>query len=108
MDDETKDTSPFDMEAMRMNLPERQGSICLYYFVYCVSIKGGLSVYYAGKSRTFECMADVHCLNDLKKQDRSVVKGRKKKLDEIVQQQVRYPCRPPSDTDLRVSPIVGL
>nr|GEW63025.1 hypothetical protein [Tanacetum cinerariifolium] len=81
------------MEEMRMNLPGR---------------KGGLSIHYDGKSRTFQCMRDVHCLDDLKKQDRSINNENNTHVNDIQQQQMTSPCRPRSNTNLCGSPIIGL
>ncbi|XP_042979239.1 uncharacterized protein LOC122309714 isoform X2 [Carya illinoinensis] len=52
----------FDMDALKTNLPQKRG----------------LSRYYSGKSRTFTCMADVRCLEDLKKPEHPEAKKRKK------------------------------
>ncbi|KAK4284766.1 hypothetical protein QN277_001550 [Acacia crassicarpa] len=38
----------------------------------------GLSRYYSGKARSFTCIADVQCLEDLKKPKHNVSKKRKK------------------------------
>ncbi|KAM6554806.1 hypothetical protein CsatB_015568 [Cannabis sativa] len=58
----------FDMGALRTNLPMN---------------KRGLSRYYSGKSRSFTCMADVQCLEDLKKPEHIPdAKKRKKYSDQ--------------------------
>ncbi|KAL9238228.1 hypothetical protein vseg_012682 [Gypsophila vaccaria] len=61
MEDETGKTNIFDMDGLLMNLPKKRG----------------LSRYYSGKSRSFMCLADVHTLEDLKKQDRRELKKRR-------------------------------
>lgn len=52
----------FDMGALRTNLPQKRG----------------LSRYYSGKARSFTSIADVHCLEDLKKKEHPAAKKRKK------------------------------
>lgn len=64
-------------------------------------------MYYAGKSRTFHCMGDVHYLDDLKKEEHSIIKESQKHLEEVAQQ-MSSPCRPHSNTNLRGSPIIRL
>ncbi|CAN8328802.1 unnamed protein product [Cochlearia groenlandica] len=46
------DDEAFDMEELRINLPKN---------------RRGLSRYYAEKARSFACVLDVKCLEDLKK-----------------------------------------
>ncbi|KAG6572054.1 hypothetical protein SDJN02_26626, partial [Cucurbita argyrosperma subsp. argyrosperma] len=41
----------------------------------------GLSRYYSGKSRSFACIADVRCVEDLKKPKHPEAKKRKKQSD---------------------------
>ncbi|KAI5592221.1 hypothetical protein BDE02_04G137300 [Populus trichocarpa] len=53
------------MDALRANLPQKRG----------------LSRYYSGKARSFTCIADVRCLEDLKKPERPDPKKRKKYSD---------------------------
>ncbi|XP_062076830.1 protein OXIDATIVE STRESS 3 LIKE 3-like [Humulus lupulus] len=57
----------FDMGALRSNLP---------------TSKRGLSRYYSGKSRSFTCMADVQCLEDLKKPEHIPDAKKRKKYSE--------------------------
>ncbi|KAJ4716571.1 Oxidative stress 3 [Melia azedarach] len=54
------------MASLQANLPQN-------------SSKRGLSRYYSGKARSFTCMGDVHCLEDLKKQEHPDAKKRKHK-----------------------------
>ncbi|KAK4562629.1 hypothetical protein RGQ29_005225 [Quercus rubra] len=65
MEKETDNMRAFDMDALRTNLPQKRG----------------LSRFYSGKSRSFTCMEDVHCLEDLKKQEHQDAKKRKKYSD---------------------------
>ncbi|KAJ6707915.1 hypothetical protein OIU85_028211 [Salix viminalis] len=65
----------FDMDALRANLPQKKG----------------LSRYYSGKSRSFTRMADVQCLEDLKKPERPGPKKRKKFSDRKDLQGRPYP-----------------
>ncbi|XP_059653751.1 protein OXIDATIVE STRESS 3 LIKE 4-like [Cornus florida] len=62
MEKEADDMRTFDMGALRTNLPQKRG----------------LSRYYSGKSKTFRCIADAHCMEDLKKQEHHEAKRRKK------------------------------
>ncbi|XP_050234695.1 protein OXIDATIVE STRESS 3-like [Mercurialis annua] len=72
----------FDMEMLRNNLPKKRG----------------LSRYYSGKSRSFTCMADVHCLEDLKKKENPDAKKRKKYSDKKDFLVPPHPCRRVSST----------
>ncbi|KAK9691049.1 hypothetical protein RND81_09G172500 [Saponaria officinalis] len=56
----------FDMDELLTNLPQKRG----------------LSRYYSGKSRSFMCLADVHTLEDLKKQDHREPKKRRNYRDD--------------------------
>ncbi|KAI5592220.1 hypothetical protein BDE02_04G137300 [Populus trichocarpa] len=60
------------MDALRANLPQN-GELFLN--------RRGLSRYYSGKARSFTCIADVRCLEDLKKPERPDPKKRKKYSD---------------------------
>ncbi|KAG5033669.1 hypothetical protein JHK85_008967 [Glycine max] len=65
--------------------------------------KRGLSRYYSGKSRSFVCMEDVHCVEDLKKPEHySDTKKRKKRSHrKELLNLAPYPCRrAPSCTQL--------
>uniref|UniRef100_A0A803LDM6 Uncharacterized protein n=1 Tax=Chenopodium quinoa TaxID=63459 RepID=A0A803LDM6_CHEQI len=62
MENKTTNEDVFDMDALEMNLPQKRG----------------LSRYYSEKSRSFACLADVHTLDDLKKQDHRKPKKQKK------------------------------
>ncbi|KAL5701594.1 hypothetical protein ACHQM5_026914 [Ranunculus cassubicifolius] len=46
---------------------------------------GGLLAYYSGKSQSFTCLADVHCLEDLKKPKIPKAKKRKYRHRQITQ-----------------------
>ncbi|PON77398.1 hypothetical protein TorRG33x02_240470 [Trema orientale] len=59
--------STFDMGSLRTNLP---------------SNRRGLSRYYSGKSRSFTCMADVQCVEDLKKPEHIPDAKKRKKYSE--------------------------
>ncbi|KAJ8763362.1 hypothetical protein K2173_002245 [Erythroxylum novogranatense] len=74
----------FDMNSLRTNLPQKRG----------------LSRYYSGKSRSFTCMADVHCLEDLKKPERPDAKKRKQCPDRKDLHVPSYPCRRASNQQL--------
>ncbi|XAR59582.1 hypothetical protein NMG60_11015467 [Bertholletia excelsa] len=63
MEKESDSTTTFDMDALRVNLPQKRG----------------LSRFYSGKSRSFACIADARCLDDLKKEERP--KKRRKTVD---------------------------
>ncbi|KAH8510681.1 hypothetical protein H0E87_008281 [Populus deltoides] len=68
----------------------------------------GLSRYYSGKARSFTCIADVRCLEDLKKPERPDPKKRKKYSDRKDLNVPPYPCRRVSCTTQRVPPCVGV
>ncbi|KAF3435745.1 hypothetical protein FNV43_RR22837 [Rhamnella rubrinervis] len=82
----------FDMGSLRTNLP----------------LKRGLSRYYSGKSRSFTCMADVHCLEDLKKPEHPDAKKRKKHSDRKDIRVPHYPCRRVSSSTQCTTPYVGV
>nr|XP_048336332.1 protein OXIDATIVE STRESS 3 LIKE 2-like [Ziziphus jujuba var. spinosa] len=82
----------FDMGSLRTNLP----------------LKRGLSRYYSGKSRSFTCMADVHCLEDLKKPEHPDAKKRKKYSDRKDMRVPPYPCRRVSSSTQCAPPYVGV
>ncbi|KAF5751092.1 putative kinase [Tripterygium wilfordii] len=67
----------------------------------------GLSRYYSGKARSFTCMADVHCLEDLKKQEHIDAKKRKKYLERKELPVPPYPCRRVASTNQFATPFVG-
>ncbi|KAG5018087.1 hypothetical protein AAZV13_06G008500 [Glycine max] len=64
--------------------------------------KSGLSMYYSGKSRSFVCMEDVHCVEDLKKPEHADAKKTKKRSHrKELLNLAPYPCRrAPSCTQL--------
>ncbi|GAV61550.1 hypothetical protein CFOL_v3_05077 [Cephalotus follicularis] len=83
----------FDMSALRSNLPQN---------------RRGLSRYYSGKSRSFTCMDDVHCLEDLKKQEHPDAKKRKKYAN---RKEVHFnpsPCRRVSSSTQCSTPCIGV
>ncbi|XVE67012.1 hypothetical protein DITRI_Ditri08aG0126100 [Diplodiscus trichospermus] len=84
----------FDMGALRSNLPQKRG----------------LSRYYSGKARSFACIADVHCVEDLKKQENPDAKKRKKysKMKDMQQHYTPYPCRRVSSSTHCASPCIGV
>ncbi|KAI5577337.1 hypothetical protein BDE02_09G105800 [Populus trichocarpa] len=84
---------PFDMDALRANLPQK---------------RGGLSRYYSGKARSFTCIADVRCLEDLKKPERPDPKKRQKYSDGNGLHVPPYPCRRVSSSTQCISPFVGV
>ncbi|KAB1207319.1 hypothetical protein CJ030_MR7G011640 [Morella rubra] len=92
MEKDTDNTRTFDMDALRTNLPQN---------------RRGLSRYYSGKSRTFTCMADVRCLEDLKKQEHPDPKKRKKHSDRKGTQPTPHPCRRVSSSTQCATPYVG-
>ncbi|XP_062176650.1 protein OXIDATIVE STRESS 3 LIKE 3-like [Alnus glutinosa] len=93
MEKDTEDTRTFDMDALRTNLPHKRG----------------LSRHYSGKSRTFTCMADVHCLEDLKKQEHPDAKKRKKYSDRKKGVHISpYTCRRVSSSTQCTTPYVGV
>ncbi|XWS40068.1 hypothetical protein CRYUN_Cryun18bG0108700 [Craigia yunnanensis] len=83
----------FDMGALRSNLPSKRG----------------LSRYYSGKARSFACIADVRCVEDLKKQEQTDAKKRKKysKMKEK-QHYIPYPCRRVSSSTHCASLCIGV
>ncbi|KAL1190262.1 Protein OXIDATIVE STRESS 3 [Cardamine amara subsp. amara] len=97
----------FDMGELRNNLPKKRG----------------LSRYYSEKARSFVCISDVKCLEDLKKptqrfDDDDACKKRKKKTKQsssssfsaAVNSNVtlsNYPCRRVSSSTHCSSPCVG-
>ncbi|OAY37302.1 hypothetical protein MANES_11G091000v8 [Manihot esculenta] len=60
--------------------------------------KRGLSRYYSGKSRSFACMEDVQCLEDLKKKEHPDAKKRKKFSERRESHIPPYQCRKLSST----------
>ncbi|XP_059647647.1 protein OXIDATIVE STRESS 3-like isoform X2 [Cornus florida] len=93
MEKEIENMRTFDMGTLMTNLPRKRG----------------LSRYYAGKSRSFTCMADVRCLEDLKKQEHPDAKKRKKKHSDRQSMQVPpLPCRRVSSSTQCATPIVGM
>ncbi|XP_057503537.1 protein OXIDATIVE STRESS 3-like [Actinidia eriantha] len=88
MEKETNNTKIFNMDALKANLPRKRG----------------LSIFYSGKSRSFKSMADVHCLEDLKKQERP--KKRKKHSDRQSMQVSTLSYRGVSTSSQCASPIV--
>ncbi|XP_057966171.1 protein OXIDATIVE STRESS 3 LIKE 1-like [Malania oleifera] len=91
MEKETESTKAFDMGALRTNLPQKRG----------------LSRYYSGKARSFTCITDAQCLEDLKKRENPEAKKRKKVLDMQEMQIPPYPCRRVSSTTQCATPCVG-
>ncbi|KAL0726287.1 hypothetical protein Bca4012_022380 [Brassica carinata] len=99
----------FDMGGLRNNLPKKRG----------------LSRYYSGKARSYVCISDVKCLEDLKKpthpleddDEDDVYKKRKKNrqsssssFSAAVNSNVNYqnyPCRRVSSSTHCSSPCVG-
>ncbi|KAM7470806.1 hypothetical protein LguiA_008989 [Lonicera macranthoides] len=94
MDSETENNIIFDMGALRINLPQKRG----------------LSRFYTGKARSFACMADVHCLEDLKKQDHppARLKKRRKQQSDRQMQVTPTQCRRVSSTTQCSSHVVGV
>ncbi|PRQ23858.1 hypothetical protein RchiOBHm_Chr6g0266031 [Rosa chinensis] len=90
-------TRTFDMGALRSSLPRNQR---------------GLSRYYSGKARSFTCMADVRCLEDLKKPERPDAKKRKKHTEKknfaVPAPYPPIPCRRVSSTTQFATPCVGV
>ncbi|KAK1262920.1 hypothetical protein QJS04_geneDACA009528 [Acorus gramineus] len=62
-DNSDESSEIFDMGSLRTHLPQKRG----------------LSKYFSGKSRSFQCIADATCVEDLKKMEplRSAKKRRK-------------------------------
>uniref|UniRef100_A0A7N0T260 Uncharacterized protein n=1 Tax=Kalanchoe fedtschenkoi TaxID=63787 RepID=A0A7N0T260_KALFE len=69
----------FNMDSLRNNLPQKRG----------------LSRYYSGKARSFTCLADAHCVEDLKKQEHS---EKRKKYSQRLDIPA-YPCRRVASTN---------
>ncbi|KAK9113057.1 hypothetical protein Scep_020576 [Stephania cephalantha] len=89
-------TTTFDMGALQANLPQS---------------RRGLSRYYSGKSRSFTCMADVHCVEDLKKPDTQEAKKRKKHSERQAMEMNNIPpyhCRRVSSTAHLTPPCIGV
>ncbi|XP_010907416.1 protein OXIDATIVE STRESS 3 LIKE 4 [Elaeis guineensis] len=61
-DKELEGINIFDMGSLRSHLPQK---------------RKGLSNYFSGKSRSFTCLADAKCVNDLKKEEIPEAKRRK-------------------------------
>ncbi|KAJ4827484.1 hypothetical protein Tsubulata_006831 [Turnera subulata] len=82
----------FDMSSLRASLPQKRG----------------LSRFYSEKSRSFMCMADVQCLDDLKKPEHPDAKKRKYSDRKKGLNIPSYPCRiAPSATQGGATPCVG-
>ncbi|KAJ9132830.1 hypothetical protein P3X46_033659 [Hevea brasiliensis] len=86
------ETMAFDMDSLRNNLPKKRG----------------LSRYYSGKSRSFTCMADVQCVEDLKKKEHPDAKKRKKYSERGELHIPPYTCRKVSSTTQCATPYVGV
>ncbi|KAJ9189690.1 hypothetical protein P3X46_000951 [Hevea brasiliensis] len=86
------ETMTFDLDSLRNNLPKKRG----------------LSRYYSGKSRSFTCIADVQCLEDLKKKEHPDAKKRKKYSEGREMQAPPYPCRRISSTTQCATLYVGV
>ncbi|KAE8008560.1 hypothetical protein FH972_005059 [Carpinus fangiana] len=94
MEKDSENTRTFDMDALVTNLPQN---------------RRGLSRYYSGKSRTFTSMADVGCLEDLKKQEHPDAKKRKKYSDRKKGIHISpYTCRRVSSSTQCTTPRVGV
>ncbi|EOX97931.1 Uncharacterized protein TCM_006830 [Theobroma cacao] len=92
MEDQTEKRA-FDMGALRSNLPQKRG----------------LSRYYSGKARSFACIADVRCVEDLKKQEHPDAKKRKKYSNKKeMQLYTPYPCRRVSSCTHCAAPCIGV
>ncbi|XVE93687.1 hypothetical protein REPUB_Repub01dG0215600 [Reevesia pubescens] len=93
MENQTE-TRAFDMGTLRSNLPQKRG----------------LSRYYSGKARSFACIADVRCVEDLKKQEHPDAKKRKKypKMKEVVPLYTPYPCLRVSSSTHCAPPCIGV
>ncbi|KAG5547873.1 hypothetical protein RHGRI_013523 [Rhododendron griersonianum] len=83
MEKETDNMRTFDMDTLKINLPQKRG----------------LSRYYSGKSRSFKRMADVEFVEDLEKEERP--KKRKKHSSPLS-------CRGVSSSTQCASPIFGV
>ncbi|KAA8546007.1 hypothetical protein F0562_020542 [Nyssa sinensis] len=93
MEKQTDNMRIFDMGALRTNLPQN---------------RRGLSRYYSGKSRSFVCMADVHCLEDLKKEENPDAKKRKKQSDRKGMHIQPFSCRRISSSSQFATPVLGM
>ncbi|KAK9287201.1 hypothetical protein L1049_015613 [Liquidambar formosana] len=93
MEKETDNMMAFDMGVLRTNLPQK---------------KRGLSRFYSGKSRSFTCMEEVNCLEDLKKKEHPDAKKRKKYLDRRDTHIPPYPCRRASSSTQCATPCIGV
>uniref|UniRef100_A0A2N9IZZ0 Uncharacterized protein n=1 Tax=Fagus sylvatica TaxID=28930 RepID=A0A2N9IZZ0_FAGSY len=93
MEKDADNMRSFDMDALRTNLPQN---------------RRGLSRYYSGKSRSFTCMTEVHCVEDLKKQEHPDAKKRKKYSDRKGIQIQPTPCRRVSSTTQCAAPYIGV
>ncbi|KAL3730787.1 hypothetical protein ACJRO7_027767 [Eucalyptus globulus] len=91
MENQADEARMFDMRVLKTNLPNKRG----------------LSRYYSGKSRSFACMADVQCLEDLKKQERQDVKKRKY-LERKEAPFPPYSCRSASSSTQCLSSCIGV
>nr|DAD22300.1 TPA_asm: hypothetical protein HUJ06_023763 [Nelumbo nucifera] len=89
----TEDTTAFDMDSLRNELPQN---------------RKGLSRYYSGKSRSFACMEDVHCLEDLKKPKVIPNAKRKKCSDEQPSLVTPFHCRRVSSATHCAMPCIGV
>ncbi|KAJ7978325.1 Oxidative stress 3 [Quillaja saponaria] len=79
MEQEIENMRRFDMGSLRTNFPQK---------------RRGLSRYYSGKARSFTCIADVTCVEDLKKPEHPDAKKRKKYSDRKEFHNLSpYPCR---------------
>ncbi|KAF9676051.1 hypothetical protein SADUNF_Sadunf09G0098300 [Salix dunnii] len=92
MENQTEQVT-FDMDALRANLPQK---------------RRGLSRYYSGKARSFTCIADVRCLEDLKKPECPDSKKKQKYSDRNGLHVPPYPCRRVSSSTQCLSPCVGV
>ncbi|KAF9619392.1 hypothetical protein IFM89_006579 [Coptis chinensis] len=88
---EITEVSNFDMGALSACLPKK---------------RKGLSTYYTGKSQSFTSLADVHCLEDLKKPEIPQAKKRKYLRRENTQI-ASVPCRRISNSNHFAAPFVG-
>ncbi|KAF8020271.1 hypothetical protein BT93_G0851 [Corymbia citriodora subsp. variegata] len=91
MENQADEVRMFDMRVLKTNLPKKRG----------------LSRYYSGKSRSFTCIADVQCLEDLKKQEHPDVKKRKY-LERKGAPFPPYPCRSASSSTQCLSSCIGV
>ncbi|GFZ20516.1 hypothetical protein Acr_28g0012210 [Actinidia rufa] len=91
MEKETDNLRNFNMDALQTNLPQN---------------RRGLSRYYSGKARSFICMDEVRCLEDLKKQEHS--KKRKKHSERQGMPVPSLSCRRVSSSTQCASLIFGV